>query len=65
VANLIVNKTLKGYLVNLKFFSISQNRQKEGVFKSNLNNNGKLSSCKKNIFHENKYVSIQQILNNS
>jgi len=65
VGNLIVNKILKGYLVNLKFFSISQNRQKEGVFKSNLNNNGKLSSCKKNIFHENKYVSIQQILNNS
>ena len=69
MGNLIANKTLKGYVVNPKFFTISQNRQPEGEFKSNLNNYGELYSCRKNkSFNENsekKYVSIQQILNNS
>ena len=70
--NLIAHKILKGYLVNPKFFTLNQNRQQVGKFKSNLNNNGTLYSCKKeygylaslNEAPKNKYISTQQILNN-
>ena len=44
--NLIADKTLKGYLVNPKFFSVNQNRQQVGEFRTNLNNHGELFPCK-------------------
>jgi len=70
--NLISDKILKGYLVNPKFFTLNQNRQQVGEFRTNLNNHGDLYSCQKgqggyiaslNEAPKNKYISTQQILN--
>ena len=69
--NLISDKILKGYLVNPKFFTLNQNRQQVGVFRTNLKNYGTPYSCRKgtgymdslNEAPKNKYVSTQQILN--
>jgi GR25 family glycosyltransferase involved in LPS biosynthesis len=64
--NLIFDKILKGYLVDPKFFTLKQNRQPVGAFKTNLNNHGELFPCKERNFrslNDAPYVSTQQILN--
>ena len=71
--NLIADKILKGYLVNPTFFTLNQNRQQVGEFRTNLNNHGDLYSCQKgqggylaslNDPPKNIHISTQQILNN-
>ena len=47
VGNLVEMKKLKGYLVNPEFFSLNQNRQQTGSFRTNLNNYGPTHSCRK------------------
>ena len=71
IGNLILKNVLKGYLVNPRFFTLTQNRQPTGVFKTNLDNHGVHYSCQKgqggyldslNKAPENKFVSTLQML---
>ena len=72
IGTLISDKILKGYLVNPNFFTLNQNRQQVGVFRTNLNNHGIPYSCRKgpggylsslNEAPKNKYVSTRRFLN--
>ena len=69
VGNLIESKQLKGYIVNPDFFSLHQNRQLTGDFRTNLNNHGPTHSCRKGhgFFAEppkNRRVNTQDFLKN-